>query len=891
MGNTQISRHICVLARSLAFAGVLLLPAFAMGQALDSDGDGVPDVEDSCPELWNPFQADMDSDGLGDLCDPDIDGDGVPNEDDNCICWPNADQANEDGDHLGDVCEVCPPFIEPGPEVCDGIDNDCDGEVDEEIEDTGRPCDTGEPGLCSRGSTDCRNGELVCVRTGVPTPEVCDGVDNDCDGLIDGGAECDGEQVCDGGECRCPDGLTLCNNLCVDPQSDAAHCGVCGNACEVGFVCSNGACKPECDPGLTQCGDGCADLMTSLFHCGECAKPCRFDHGLAICEAGQCRPGGCDDGWVDLDADPANGCECRLTNGGEEACDGLDNDCDGEIDEGDPGSGQDCDTGEPGVCGGGTTICRGGLIICEQTGQPGDEVCDGLDNDCDGAVDEGDLCDGDLRCREGLCQCPDPSLTPCGDRCVDTDADADHCGGCGQACPDGQVCTSGHCGDECEAGLTRCGDDCVDLDASPLHCGQCDRNCFRDHGIAECAGGECRPGPCFPGFVDLDGDAANGCECQITFGGVEQCDGADNDCDGEIDEGNPGAGEACDSGEAGVCAAGTTDCRDGGLVCVGTGVPEPEICDGIDSDCDGFVDNGALCEGDRVCHAGRCECRGDGLFGCADECVDLRSDPLNCGDCGRECPDGQVCALGECEGGCPDPLVDCNRGCVDLLTDPRNCGICGFECIFDHAIGHCLDARCIPECEDGWVDLDTEPGNGCECGLTNDGVETCDGIDNDCDGQVDEGNPGGGEACDSGMPGGCALGAEECQGGQLVCVQVAQPTDEACNGADDDCDGLIDDAAPCEGQLVCIDGACRCEDPALTRCGSRCIDILTDLEHCGGCGESCGDGFACLEGECVDLTIVLHGGGGCAVERGATAPALGALLLVGLVLGLSRRKR
>ena len=71
----------------------------------DTDGDGVVDSVDNCVDIANADQADMDEDGLGDICDNDIDGDGVLNIDDNCPETPNADQADGDGDGLGDVCD------------------------------------------------------------------------------------------------------------------------------------------------------------------------------------------------------------------------------------------------------------------------------------------------------------------------------------------------------------------------------------------------------------------------------------------------------------------------------------------------------------------------------------------------------------------------------------------------------------------------------------------------------------------------------------------------------------------------------------------------------------------------------------------------------------------
>jgi hypothetical protein len=66
----------------------------------------------------------------------------------------------------------------------------------------------------------------------------------------------------------------------------------------------------------------------------------------------------------------------------------------------------------------------------------------------------------------------------------------------------------------------------------------------------------------------------------------------DNDCDGQADEGNPGGGKACNTGMLGVCAAGTTACTNGVMFCAGNVSPSTEVCDGLDNDCDGQVDEG-----------------------------------------------------------------------------------------------------------------------------------------------------------------------------------------------------------------------------------------------------------------------------------------------------------
>lgn len=85
----------------------------------DGDADGVADAVDNCPLVSNAGQADGDGDGIGDACDGDSDGDGVLNGVDNCPVVPNTDQANLDGDGLGDACD---PDID-GDGVLNEVDN------------------------------------------------------------------------------------------------------------------------------------------------------------------------------------------------------------------------------------------------------------------------------------------------------------------------------------------------------------------------------------------------------------------------------------------------------------------------------------------------------------------------------------------------------------------------------------------------------------------------------------------------------------------------------------------------------------------------------------------------------------------------------------------------
>jgi len=92
--------------------------------------------------------------------------------------------------------------------------------------------------------------------------------------------------------------------------------------------------------------------------------------------------------------------------------------------------------------------------------------------------------------------------------------------------------------------------------------------------------------------------------------------------------------------------------------------------------------------------------------------------------------------------------------------------------------------------------------------------EVCDNLDNNCDGMVDEGDPGGGGACSSGMLGVCAAGTVHCQGGNLVCAPNVNPSTEVCgDGIDNDCDGQVDEGCgatgtACATASTCASGVC-----------------------------------------------------------------------------------
>jgi hypothetical protein len=176
---------------------------------------------------------------------------------------------------------------------------------------TGDTCDTGEPGACGIGVTQCIGRETRCVGIGSSSEERCDGVDNDCDGMIDDGDMlCAGLEICSEGVCLppCFEGGCPAGETCTEAGACVETACV-GISCPAGERCSGGACVGACDgiscPHGQQCvGGRCTDLCDVLV-CGDgevcvdgaCVAqcPCRACGDDEIClDDGSCEPVGCD---------------------------------------------------------------------------------------------------------------------------------------------------------------------------------------------------------------------------------------------------------------------------------------------------------------------------------------------------------------------------------------------------------------------------------------------------------------------------------------------------------------------------------------------------------------------------------------------------------------------
>ncbi len=345
--------------------------------------------------------------------------------------------------------------------------------------------------------------------------------------------------------------------------------------------------------------------------------------------------------------DCAEGYVCDLTGGScikeaggcaaEEAlCDGKDEDCDGETDE-IFNVGKPCDTDDK-------DQCENGKLVCTQDGTgsycPGEtitdvaEACNGKDDDCDGSTDEGfpelgEACDGDD-----------------GDECTNGE----------------YVCKQDGTGVECSA------EDPSDLSEI---CNNQDDDCDGETDEGFEVGEPCDTADtdeCKNGSFECKGDGT-GVECrgETRTDVVETCNGEDDDCDGETDEDWPELDEACDGEDTDECKNGKYACKqDGsGLECPGeTAVDLAEFCNGEDDDCDGDTDEGEAFEDlNGACDGDDSDQCSNGVFVCSGDMTGLV--------CGPESPSEVVEACAGADDDC-DGMTDCeDRDCWVPAHCPR----------------------------------------------------------------------------------------------------------------------------------------------------------------------------------------------------------------------------
>ena len=575
---------LCILA---SFAcrpeGVRLEKDTAVGSdLLDRDADGFttdegdcddandqvgPAALETCDNIDNDCDGELDE-GLGSLWYPDVDDDGFG---DPTLGLAACEPPNATYIADGSDCDDARPDVYPGaPEVCDNVDNDCDSLVDEEGT-TAYYADADSDGY---GDPDTE--EITCKDLGAgyvtdntdcddttdsvyPShAELCDTLDNDCNGVVDEGVTTTYFVDMDEDEYG-QDGISI--EACSAPTGYAALGGDCDDA------------DPAFNPGATESCDEAVD-----YNCdGSVAYADADGDGWAACQD-------CDDTAAAVNA------------AAEEVCNGFDDDCDGDIDDADAdvdaSTGTvwyaDADSDSYGDSASASWACVAPAATtadntdCDDTdgavNPAATEVCNGFDDDCDGDIDDADPT---LDASTTTTEYPDDDNDGYGDP-----------SGSRTACdfPAGYVTDSGDCDDTAVA---------VNPAATEV-CNDIDDDCDGDIDDAD-ASLDASTGSAWYADTDADGygaTATTSTACDAPAGYV----GADSDCDDADSDTYPGAPEACSDPEDFNCdgsvvfadadSDGWAACEDCNDADSSVSPDAVELCNGVDDDCDGATDSG-----------------------------------------------------------------------------------------------------------------------------------------------------------------------------------------------------------------------------------------------------------------------------------------------------------
>jgi hypothetical protein len=791
-------------------------PTGYVSDATDCDDDDrtvYPDATEYCDEQDNDCDGDVDE-NTGEVFYADTDGDGYG---DASVSTTECPESVEDG-YVGnaDDCDDTNAEINPGAEeVCNGIDDNCDGDVDEGVTSTFY-ADTDGDGygdslnltedVCEAPSgyvsdaTDCDDADASAYPN---ADEYCDGVDNDCDGITDEDdaldvstwyTDADGDGYGSAAymtdACEQPTGYVSDNTDCDDTNS-SANPGATEVCDSVDNDCDGEADEADASDANTWYADSDADGY------GDSAT------SEVSCEA----PSGYVSDNTDCDDTEAN-----AFPGNVEVCDSVDNDCDGDIDESDATDASTWYADSDGDTYGDASVSE---IACDQPSgyvsdatdcdddasstYPGaDEFCNEIDDDCDGSTDESDAvdastwyadADGDTYGNAGVstvsCEAPSGYVADATD-CDDADAAANP----GMD----EVCDS--VDNDCDGDI----DESDATDASTWYADN-DGDFYGDPATSEVA---CD----MPSGYVADNTDCDDADSGANPGATEYCDTTDNDCDGEVDEGvtlsfyadadSDGYGDSATSQEACTQPSGyvsdATDCDDADASINPAG---EELCDSVDNDCDGDIDESdatdastwyADSDGDTYGDASVSEVACDMPSGYVSDATDCDDTSAAANPAGTEICDGLD---NDCDGS-TDGSDSADAVIWYLDADADGYG----------DVDAYLEACEVPS---GYVEDATD------CDDHNNTIfpgadEFCDGVDEDCDGQVDEDaldadvwyadNDGDtyGDASDSvyecSQPSGYVADNTDCDDWSRTFNPGAA---EVCDGYDNDCDGDVDE--------------------------------------------------------------------------------------------------
>ncbi len=614
------------------------------GDCDDEDANVNPDAEELCDEIDNNCDGKVNNNPVnGSTWYADADGDAFGNPSDSIVA---CDQPTGYVDN-GQDCNDLDADDAPGKyEFCDGFDNDCDGAIDEEdaIDALIWYQDTDNDGFGDAGNTviactqpvGAENNAQDCVDSDVNihpgATEVCNGLDDNCDGAIDeAGAlgmstwylDADADGYGDVGNtinsCDQPTGYVSNDQDCND--SDA---GILPGATEMCNLIDDD-CDGNIDDNAVDMEIWYADMDNDSYG------------GVSYATLSCTQPLG----YVSNDQD-CNDLVFSAHPGATEVCDNVDNDCDGTIDV----NAVDAATWYADTDNDGYGDLRYPAISCTQPNGVGffyvsdatdcddsnvnvyptaDELCNSIDDDCDGATDEADALDatvwyadtdGDLYGDVGNttldCTVPTGYLadaTDCDDSNVNTYPGADeYCNGVDDNC-DGNIDeavvdpstlyedTDGDGFGDAASTIQACGlitgyavnnGDCDDTDsttypgAPEIWYDGINQNCdsLSDYD-ADGDGTDL--------WSDGRGSDCNDYDAQINTAAAEACNGLDDDCDGRVDE-DWAVGAECtyDDNDGDGYGSSNEDCNDANPA-INPGAVE--LCDdGIDNDCSGVAD-------------------------------------------------------------------------------------------------------------------------------------------------------------------------------------------------------------------------------------------------------------------------------------------------------------